>query len=454
MQRFSRALVRLLFTVVVSMVSGIAFGLAPALRLTAMAPARMLQNGTRVGLDPRRLALQRGLVAAEVALSLVLLVGAAMAAMSFSRLSRVDVGFDPTDVVTFRLAMRGQRYEGPEARVQLAQDVVTALSGLPGVEAAAIAGNHPLDPGFTNSWTVVGREAEAATWPEISVRRVTEGYFDTVGVPLVEGRAIEAGDTTSSAPVVVINEAARARFFPDGPALGHEVRLWGTARRIVGIVGNEKFQGLTAAAPIALYAPLSQTPSTSGAGVLLAGGLLLEPFEVLARDPLVRLRRPDQEDAALEREQELLDPETDMADQECLRGRDSAAQEVDEHELAHAFAGRGGDEKREQGHHGGGVEHLQHGDALDLQGHGVAEVHRQAHGGVRRDRALAVDQFVDAAAGDAQRIGEFGLADVKRLQVPAFEKLAGMRRATRRHADQVRPGSAGTARGGHGRQHG
>jgi predicted permease len=138
------------------------------------------------------------------------------------------------------------------------------------VESVAIAGNHPLDPGFTNSFNVVGREAEAAEWPEMSIRRVTGGYFETVGLPLVRGRLITDGDTTTSAPVVLLNQAAAVRFFPDADAIGHEINLWGTARRIVGVVGNEKFQGLTSAVPLALYSPLSQTPSTNGAGVLLA----------------------------------------------------------------------------------------------------------------------------------------------------------------------------------------
>jgi predicted permease len=147
--------------------------------------------------------------------------------------------------------------------------LIERVRQVPGVTAVAVAGNHPLDPGFTNSFDVVGREAEARGWPEISVRRVTEGYFQTVGLSAVEGRLLAAGDTTTSTPVVVINEAARDRFFPDGATLGHQITLWGTARRIVGVVGNEKFQGLTTDAPIALYAPLSQTPSTNGAGVLL-----------------------------------------------------------------------------------------------------------------------------------------------------------------------------------------
>jgi predicted permease len=147
--------------------------------------------------------------------------------------------------------------------------LLDAVASLPGVDAAAIAGNHPLDPGFTNSFVVVGREAEARTWPEISIRRVTPGYFRTLSVPLAEGRLLGDGDTTAAAPVVVINGAARQRFFGDRNPLGQQLRFWGVTRTIVGVVGNERFQGLTAAPPPAVYAPLDQAPSTNGAGALL-----------------------------------------------------------------------------------------------------------------------------------------------------------------------------------------
>jgi putative ABC transport system permease protein len=140
---------------------------------------------------------------------------------------------------------------------------------LPGIEAAAIAGNHPLDPGFTNSFRIVGREAEGATQPEISVRRVTAGYFRTMGVPLVRGRLLADSDTTTAPPVVVINEATARRFFDNQDPLGKQISFWGARRTIVGIVGNERFHGLAEAPPIALYAPLDQAPSANGSGALL-----------------------------------------------------------------------------------------------------------------------------------------------------------------------------------------
>jgi putative ABC transport system permease protein len=137
-------------------------------------------------------------------------------------------------------------------------------AALPGVESVAIAGNHPLDPGYTNSFVIIGREAEAKTWPEISTRAVTPGYFQTVGLPLLSGRLLRDSDGTTSAPVVLINEAAARQFFPGRSPLGAQLRYWGMTRTIVGVIGNERFQGLTEPGPIAVYTPLAQAPSSTG----------------------------------------------------------------------------------------------------------------------------------------------------------------------------------------------
>jgi len=90
-----------------------------------------------------------------------------------------------------------------------------------------------------------------------------------MSVPLIRGRLLADSDTTTAPPVVLINEAAARRFFDGQDPLGKQINFWGTNRTIVGVVGNERFQGLAEAAPIALYSPLEQSPSTNGAGVLL-----------------------------------------------------------------------------------------------------------------------------------------------------------------------------------------
>jgi predicted permease len=147
--------------------------------------------------------------------------------------------------------------------------LLAKASALPGVRGAAIAGNHPIDPGNTNSFTVVGREAESRTFPEVSVRRITPGYFATMRVPLVRGRLLRDADATRAPAVLVVNEAAAARFFTGQDPIGKQITFWGAVRTVVGIVGNERFHGIASAAPPAVYTPLAQTPSADGSGVLL-----------------------------------------------------------------------------------------------------------------------------------------------------------------------------------------
>jgi predicted permease len=138
-------------------------------------------------------------------------------------------------------------------------------SALPGIEAAAIAASHPMNRGFASSFLVPGREAEARDWPELSIRPVTPSYFQTVGLQLRRGRLLSDADRPSAQPVVVVNEAVAERFFPGRDPVGERIIFWGAPRTVVGVVANEKFQGLSSAAPIAAYVALAQAPSASAA---------------------------------------------------------------------------------------------------------------------------------------------------------------------------------------------
>jgi len=216
------------------------------------------------------------LVIAELALAVVLVCGAALLIRSFWTLQQVNPGFVATGVLKAEYQLPASRYPAnfqswPDFKEQHAftRALLARAATLPGVRDVAITGNHPLDPGFTNSFTIVGREAESRSWPEISIRRITPGYFATVGLQLVRGRLLLESDTTTSAPVALINAAAAKRFFGDRDPVGAQIRFWGTARTIVGVVADEKFHGLAEASPIGAYTPLSQTPSANGAGVLL-----------------------------------------------------------------------------------------------------------------------------------------------------------------------------------------
>src|SRR5262249_19777684 len=138
-----------------------------------------------------------------------------------------------------------------------------------GVTGVAVASNHPLDAGFTNSIRVVGREPDQGGWPEATTRFASTGYFETLNVPLIQGRRFQASDDVNGPPAAIINEAATRIYFHGDDPLGQQVRFWGTARTVVGVVGNEHFRGLDAATPPGVYVPANQIPSVSGSYTLL-----------------------------------------------------------------------------------------------------------------------------------------------------------------------------------------
>ena len=267
----------LMTTLSIAVLIAIAFGFLPTLQSRRISLQSSLSDGAvRISAGPARSRTRNALVIVELALAVVLVSGAALLIRSFWSLQRVNPGFQRQGILKAEYQLPESRYpvdfrRWPDFKEQHTFNaaLLARAAALPGVRSAALAGNHPLDPGFTNSFTIVGREAEARSWPEISVRRVSPSYFDTVGLELVRGRVFTDGDSTTGTPVAVINAAAARRFFSNREPIGAQIRFWGTARTIVGIVGDEKFHGLTEASPIAVYAPLAQAPSANGAGVLL-----------------------------------------------------------------------------------------------------------------------------------------------------------------------------------------
>jgi putative ABC transport system permease protein len=268
----------LLATLGVSLAVALVFGMTPFLQSLRVDVLAALKNegGTRASASREGIRLRSALVVVEVSLAVVLVVGAGLLIRTFWNLQRVDPGFRAAGVLKAEYQLPATRYP-VDFRVwpnfkeihAFTQKVLERASGLPGVTAAAVAGNHPLDAGFTNSFVVVGREAEAETWPEISVRRVTPGYFRTVGLSLRRGRLLADSDGTAAAPVLLINDAAARRFFGDRDPLGARIRFWGASRTVVGVVANEQFHGLTETAPLAVYLPFAQAPSATGGGVLI-----------------------------------------------------------------------------------------------------------------------------------------------------------------------------------------
>ncbi len=264
-------------TLGVSMLVGLLFGLLPTLqaRRTDVHLALKSEGGHDGSAGVGRRQLRAVFVVGELALAVVLVVGALLLIKSFDRLLEVDLGFRAGGILKAEYQLPSSRYPADFSKWPDFTEIHTftarlleRTASLPGVDSVAISSNHPLAPGSTNSFRVVGREEEARSWPEISVRIVTPGYFRTLEVALIRGRLLTESDETDAAPVLLVNQAAAGRFFTDTDPIGQQIDLYGAPRTIVRMVDNERFHGLTEASPLAVYLPLTQAPSA--AGVLLA----------------------------------------------------------------------------------------------------------------------------------------------------------------------------------------
>ena len=251
----------------------IAFGVLPAFmaRGRGAGLSDHLRGGQRGGATPHHHRLRSTLVTAEIGLALMLIISAALLMQSFWHLRRVDLGWTPTNVLRVQFQLPRTRYPQNFADfprswsriIDFERDLIARAAALPGVRSAGIAASDPMNPGFTNSFVIEGRESEAQSQAELATRPAGASYFATVGLPLREGRLFEASDDANAPPVLIINEAAARKYFPKESPVGRRLRFWGTARTIIGVVGNERFGGLANDAPPAMYPPITQTPMSS-----------------------------------------------------------------------------------------------------------------------------------------------------------------------------------------------
>ncbi|QOY89993.1 ABC transporter permease [Paludibaculum fermentans] len=258
----------LLFSLVVAMGTGILFGLFPALQISRTdVHGTLKEASSRAGTGRRHWA-RNTLVVTEIALALILLVGAALLIRTFTGLRQVQAGFNPHQVLAFETSLSGSKYKQTAQVEQLSREVVRRLHTVPGVTSAAIVPFLPLEGGFGLGFTVVGRPLEGgaestggATWMYVS-----DEYFKALEIPVVQGRAFTERDTKLSTPVVVVNEAFSKRFWKKGSPMGERIDIGRgmgpdfaeEPREIVGIVGDVKERGLGSDAPPVMYIPLSQ----------------------------------------------------------------------------------------------------------------------------------------------------------------------------------------------------
>jgi putative ABC transport system permease protein len=265
----------LLFAAGASLLTGLLFGLAPALQASRYDLNESLKEGGR-GVAGGRSRVRSGLVVAEVALSLLLLAGAGLLVKSFARLQAVDPGFDPEGVMTMRVSLPGARYKEPARKAEFYASLLERLRALPGVEAAGATISLPLGGSNYLIGRAFIREGRPETPEEAdnaSYAVVTPDYFRAMRIPLRAGRAFDDRDNMESAKVVVINEAFARKAFAGEDPLGKRIRIWRDEkfpREIVGVVGDTKPETLDAAdAALQMYVPHRQDAAWGGLSLAL-----------------------------------------------------------------------------------------------------------------------------------------------------------------------------------------
>ncbi len=215
----------LLYTIGIALVTGIVFGLAPAVQTVRLNLQSTLKEGGRGSVGPRT-GLRGALVVAEVALSLILLVGASLFMRSFINLRSADVGFDPGPLMTLRFYLTGEAYAAEDARARRIDDLVRRVESLPGVTAAFASNLVPLSGGGGGSRLLIdGRAFPSGEEPFFGFNAVTPHLFETLGIPVIRGRSLTDAEGQARQPVAVINETMAARFWPNDDAIGRQFRV-------------------------------------------------------------------------------------------------------------------------------------------------------------------------------------------------------------------------------------
>ncbi|PYT34121.1 MAG: hypothetical protein DMF52_13840 [Acidobacteria bacterium] len=297
----------LVLTLLVTLLTGVLFGLAPAAQISGSDLERGLREGGRSAAAGGAGGRLRGvLVVGEIALSLVLLVGAGLLARSFARLLSTDKGFDPENVVSFSLSLPQGAYPRPDQQSRFFEQALDRLAALPGVSGAAAISELPLGGSGTNgAFRVEGRDDPPGSEPQAEKRIVTPDYFRVLRTPILAGREFTAQDRAGSPAVAIINDALARRMFPGQDPVGRRIEFnWDTTgwQEIVGVVGNVKQYGLQEDMLPTIFVPQAQRPEPAMAVVVRSS---LRPDQlvpeirrqVAALDrnrPLIQVRTMDQ----------------------------------------------------------------------------------------------------------------------------------------------------------------
>jgi len=250
-----------------SIVSAALAGVVPAIRASAVDPVVILKeaaatSGTRLGRS------RSFLLSSEVALSVVLVIGAVLLLRSVAEATRIDVGFRPEPVLAVQVALPEERFGERSGTLEFYERAREELSGIPGVRSAGFVSLLPIQSTVWNGTiSIAGRPPDApGREPGAEYRIVSADYFAAIGIPVVEGRAFGVSDVIGSERVVIVNRRLAERYFPDGKALGRRIAEGPTPApdswmTVVGVVGNVLDFGLSRPTPTVMYVPAAQAPS-------------------------------------------------------------------------------------------------------------------------------------------------------------------------------------------------
>jgi putative ABC transport system permease protein len=254
------------FTLLISFVTGIVFGLVPALQVSKPDLTDALKESGKSSAGLKRQRVRNVLVIAEMALALVLLIGAGLLIKSFQQLQQATLGFNPSQVFVANVSLGSTKYRETPQQINFFQQVLRRIENLPGVTSAATVNYPPFGSNSDRVFTIAGHpEPTPDTIPDANYRVISPQYFRTMEIPLIRGRAFTEQDGANAPRVVIINEALARRYFPNEDPIGKQIKLGryvedNPLHTIVGIVGNIKHGGLDSEFEPEFYFPYAQMP--------------------------------------------------------------------------------------------------------------------------------------------------------------------------------------------------
>ncbi|HKY05902.1 MAG TPA: ABC transporter permease, partial [Blastocatellia bacterium] len=255
-----------IFTALLSVLTGVFFGVVPAIQGSKPDLTEALKEGGRGSTGGRHRA-RSVLVVSEVALALVLLIGAGLMIKSFTRLQRIDPGFNPVNVMTMSVSLPSSKYREPHQQTGFYNQLIERVRSLPGVESAAASTSIPIGGSdYIYGFLIEGGTVSPQDAPSANYYSITPDYFKAMGIPLKRGRNFTDADLANTTLVAIINETFAKRYFPDEDPIGKRIHITNgpqAFREIVGIVGDVRHYSLDQESTAQMYEPYAQKPFTS-----------------------------------------------------------------------------------------------------------------------------------------------------------------------------------------------